>query len=157
MGDKTQHTEEFLAHNSLEAIFKHCNALIGNPTPENIEALTQFLIVRDSSFHGKHAIPAYVPRLFILLGKEGFEILENLVKIAPGSIYPTRILSTIYSASQGKLTDIPWVDENADFILKPEITNDVSRFAREALINIVTESFSDYDLFFTLIQFIYQD
>lgn len=150
-------TEEFLAHNSLDSIFQHCNSLIADPTAENIEALKEFLLVKDPRLFGKHSVPKYVSRLFILLGREGFEMLEDLVKAAPGSIYPTSILSTIYAASRGKLLDIPMIDNNADFILKPEITSELSKFAQETLVNIVTESLHDEDLFFTLVQFIYQE
>jgi len=154
---KVSKIEEFLKHNSLRTIFQYCNSLVGNPTAENIEALKEFLLVKDPSLVGKHSVPKYVSRLFILLGKEGFRILEDLVKVAPGSIYPTSILSTIYAASQGKLLDIPMMDNNADFVLRPEITSEVSRFAQESLTNIVTESLGDADRFLTLVQFVYQE
>ena len=92
--------EAFLANNSLETVFQYCNSLITNPSQENIEELRMFLLVKDHSLSGKLSVPKYVSRLFILLERDGFQILEGLVKLAPGSIYPTSILSTIHAISQ---------------------------------------------------------
>lgn len=156
MKDSVKKVEEFLKQ-PLDTIIEYCNALANNPTPENVEALKSFLLVKDSHFIRKFIIPRYIARLFVYLGKQGLEVLEEVVRQQGSVIYTNAILCTIHAASQGKLLDIPEIDKDRDVVMKPEITDETSRFARETLINIVTESFSDEELFFHFNEFVHID
>lgn len=151
---------KLLEEKSLEDLFKFINHLVEHPTPENIQTLRGLLLVRDKSTFDKHTIPKYVARMFLALGENGLQELATLFKKAPGSIYPTSILATLFSASRKEYCDLMLFqsvrDDISQVIKEPIISDTMAMRAREIFQEIVAESQSDYDVFSHLIAFIDQ-
>ena len=87
---------------NFSSISRHVNALVDDPTADNISTLKALLLVRASDTYGKRIIPRYVSRTFLNFGVDGINMLESILPEAPVSIYPVAILGTIYHASRGE-------------------------------------------------------
>lgn len=141
--------------NYIEQRISEINHLIENPNSENIKKLTDLLKVKDDDLYGKHIIPKYVSRVLLFLGKEGVTILADVFKEAPGLIYPTSILECLFNVSNKYHTDLMFLSNDNDYVLTPEITNEIALFASEMLQDLVSQSLEDRDLFENIIAFIY--
>lgn len=148
--------EQFIEDNSWETIFRYCNGLVNDPSEQNVQELAKFLNVPYPGLYDKHVIIPYVTRLLISLGRSGFSTLDSIIKTTDSPyVRPVKIMEVIYAASKGLLVDIEVIDNSVDYILKPKITEEISRMARDMFVNFVTDSLSNLDSVSDLAFFIY--
>jgi hypothetical protein len=141
--------KQFIKANNWEAIFRHCNRLVDDPSERNIQELARFLDVPYPSPYDKEVVIPYVTRLLISLGRPGFSALDSIVKTKDSPyVHRVKILGVVYMASKGLLVDIQLLDNSVDYVLKPKITEEISRMARDMFLDFVTDSLSDLDSFY---------
>ena len=148
--------EQFIEDSNWKTIFRYCNGLVDNPSEQNVQELAKFLNVPYPDLYGKQVITPYVTRLLISLGRPGFAALDSIIKTTDSpDVHTVKILEIIYAASKGLLVDIEVMDNSVDYILKPKITKEISRMARDMFVNFVTDSLSNLDSLYNLGFFIY--
>lgn len=124
---------------------------------ESLILLQDFLRFRDSHTYYKHAVPHMAALALLFRGIKGVEMLQKMFYEAPGSIYPTAIMASLWSAANGQplntfqLEFLPAASE----LLAP-LPDETRTAAASALRDIVADSLNDKDTFFTLLNFVYQ-
>ncbi|WP_179863541.1 Shedu anti-phage system protein SduA domain-containing protein [Bacillus cereus] len=146
--------------NYIEEKFHEINYCIDNFNVESKMKLKEFLLIKETDTYAKQLLPAYCSQAFLFLGIEGIVILKNLIKEAPGLMYPTVIMKVLYATSQKKYIDFNFnfnfnymVDEK--LFRYPEITDKMADFSLNIIGEIVAESLNDAQLFSYVIHFIW--
>lgn len=119
--------------------------------------LCEFLTIKDQHTYDKHMIPVLVSRVILKFGKNGLKALYDTLQNIDGYIYPSAILSTVWSASKGKIgndyaLDIHKIPDE----IKEFDCADLKDEAKLILYDIINDSKSDGELFSTLVNAIYQ-
>lgn len=139
----------------VQQIAEHFVALAEDRSASAVKKLTEALEVRDGGTYEKHLIPYLAARALVAKGREGIQALADVLPRAPGSIYPTAILATLWHASEGKFADSAFgIEEQYPVFTKP-IDADTRRAARENFVAFLDECRTNRDSFDRLIGLLY--
>jgi hypothetical protein len=146
-----------VATGSGEEIRDAIVALSTQTDDNSLKLLTDFLRIRDSDTYFKHAVPHLASLGLLARGVQGVRALREVFSEAPGSIYPTAIVSALWCASRSRSFSAPGLK----FLppapsLQIEPTTEVSAAAGRALREIVAEATTSADVFMTLVSFLQQ-
>lgn len=142
--------------NYIETKVTEMNTYIDNPTDENINKLKKIILIKDDYTYAKQILPGYSATLLLYLGVEGIKILKDLVKEAPGRMYPTSIIEIIYTTSMKQHANLRFQEmANKDIFRCPEITEEMAKYSMKAIHELVVESLNNSELFGHIIQFIW--
>jgi len=123
----------------------------------SLKLLTDFLRVRDSHTYFKHAVPYLASFALLARGIPGVQALRQVFAEAPGSIYPTAIVSALWYASTSRPLDAPGLFFlPAAPSLQREPTPATRTAAGRALREIVAEATTSAGVFMTLVNFLQQ-
>lgn len=147
--------KEFLEYASANEISETINDLAVSEDTNSIFELKKFLLTKDHDTYGKQEIPRLASRALLQKGPRGAEILFNTIKEAPGSIYPTSIIETLWFSAHGIYSPYVYLMPLPEELKKP-LPEDTIKRSCELFHDFVVECRSDHELFDHLISFLFQ-
>jgi hypothetical protein len=137
--------DDFRGREGLIELDRICRELAERGSPDDFEALRQLLLQRAQGTYEKHDVPRVVAAALASRGASGVEELRQLIREAPGHIYPRAILDTLWSVSEGSIQPKSRLGINYASYAAP---SDETRLrARMVFDDYVIESENDADLF----------
>jgi hypothetical protein len=128
--------------------------------PSSIDSLQALLQerIQDAYPDAKHLVPRLAALALISKGAEGVSALMRTFPHAPGSIYPTSIIESLWHASNASvsITSTMLTSETTRSWVA-SIPDEARVAARNELNQIVHESMSSEELFDRLMQFLWQE
>ncbi|MGQ0593469.1 MAG: Shedu anti-phage system protein SduA domain-containing protein [Gammaproteobacteria bacterium] len=124
---------------------------------ESLKVLQDLLRHRDSHTFFKHAVPHLASLALLAHGVEGVRALRRVFEEAPGAIYPTAILGTLWAVATEQPLDafqLKYLPPAPELQILP--APEVRAAAIRALREIVADSMVDEDMFFTVLNFVFQ-
>jgi DNA-binding transcriptional ArsR family regulator len=150
--------KKFLKEATGQDIISKLEELAQNNTVAALEDLKMFLLIKDGDTYGKHIIPRIVCRALIQKGPIGVKLLGDIITEAPGSIYPSSIVESLWYASQGELpVHLMGIDIPPNSCLNKYPAKETSEEAKAIFYDIVLQSKTDENIFDPLINFLYQN
>ncbi|MGE5620993.1 MAG: Shedu anti-phage system protein SduA domain-containing protein [archaeon] len=148
---------EFIKTSSFEEIYKFIERLSQEENNESLYQLKAFLLAKEY-LHPieRQEIPRLVSRALLIRGIQGLNILIEAIKEAPGVIYPTAIIETLWYASKGVISNdmLAW-EIPAESVLMKYPSKEVQENAKEAFDNYILECRLDEHCFDILINFMH--
>lgn len=115
------------------------NNVYDSPTPERLDELKKFLLIRDDDTIGKHIIPRYATRAFLLYKNEGLKQLINIFEDTPGTIYPKAIFASLISFSMGYFYDCGLPQTQKHLERYPTLSDDLIQYSKKSLYELLSK------------------
>lgn len=139
----------------VDELLEYINSVADSPN--GLNNLSSLLLNRDNGTQEKHVIPVYASRLFIPFGEEGIQRLAELWRHAPGVIYPSAIIRTLFRTARKQYTHIPMINNNNHHIRRPFISESIAKSAEKAIYDITMELLSEPDDFQSMVSALFAE
>jgi hypothetical protein len=145
--------ETLVNRGSLEEIELSLAALAEDSGPTSLGRLVEFLRVPDRDTYHKPVVPRLAALALLRRGAQGVEALGRAFRTAPGVIYATAVIETLWYAAKG-LTPPPMLRAGAGSrIGSPVFGADMLVAAQRAIREILSECLVDENRSICLVQF----
>src|SRR6266568_2243258 len=148
--------KDFLTRASGSEIIDALTALANSDNLQALDGLRAFLLVRDDHTYMKHAVPRLASLAALQHGEAGVRLLVEALPMAPGMIYPTAILESLWHASKGQVPPTHFFDvlPPPPALTKP-LPGDTIAAAAKGVRDVLADAALNEDLFQVVINFLW--
>lgn len=145
---------KFLETASHEELRNQFESWAADSSDDSIELMKETLKFKVGETYLKHEVPRLAAAALVKRGEKGIRALAEVFPLAPGSIYPTTILATLFRVANYKQPTKAFALFSDELFVVPD--ERVSRLAWDELRRIVAASADDGELFYQIVTMLYQ-